>query len=221
MIKGLLLKDWYLLRAQFKILLFIPLIFLVLPFLGAMNDGSIPPSSLFFPFMGVLLLSMFPISVQSLDEQSRWESYAITMPYRRRDLVLSKYLLSLCGTLLGSVIFTVFYLVFVFLKGLPIDFSFLSVLVCLFFLVGSLYAVLIFPFVFRFGSEKGRLFFIFGAAAIGALGGGYMSTVGEMSALSLPACSSRLIMYLLPLLTLLLYYLSYRLSVHWYNQKEF
>ena len=103
--KGLLLKDWFVIWKQCRYLLFVPAVFLAV---SALSDDS-----QFFAIFAFLLSAMYPMTVMGLDEQSKWERYALTMPFRRRDLVLSKYLLSFCSLFLYGVL----YLLLVLLLG--------------------------------------------------------------------------------------------------------
>lgn len=83
---GLILKDFYSIRGylirQIGLLLVIYLIIGV-----AMKTMSMLPAML------MLGVTMSLISIFSLDESSRWNSYALTLPITPRDLVISKYLI--------------------------------------------------------------------------------------------------------------------------------
>lgn len=83
---GLILKDFYSIRGylirQIGLLLVIYLIIGV-----AMKTMSMLPAML------MLGVAMSLISIFSLDESSRWNAYALTLPITPRDLVISKYLI--------------------------------------------------------------------------------------------------------------------------------
>ena len=83
---GLILKDFYSIRGylirQIGLLLVIYLIIGV-----AMKTMSMLPAML------MLGVTMSLISIFSLDESSRWNAYALTLPITPRDLVISKYLI--------------------------------------------------------------------------------------------------------------------------------
>lgn len=83
---GLILKDFYSIRGylirQIGLLLVIYLIIGI-----AMKTMSMLPAML------MLGVTMSLISIFSLDESSRWNAYALTLPITPRDLVISKYLI--------------------------------------------------------------------------------------------------------------------------------
>ena len=73
--KGLLLKDWFILWNQCKYMLFIPVVFITVSVLNPGNEGLI-----FFLMSGVIL-AMFPLTIMGFDERSKLDNYAMTMPY--------------------------------------------------------------------------------------------------------------------------------------------
>ena len=143
--KGLLLKDWFVIWGQCRYLLFVPAVFLAV---SALSDDS-----QFFAIFAFLLSAMYPMTVMGLDEQSKWERYALTMPFRRRDLVLSKYLLSFCSLFLYGVLYLLLVLLF---KHDPEAMKVSVMLTSVGISIGILYSALAYPFLFKLGMEKGR-----------------------------------------------------------------
>lgn len=149
--KGLLLKDWFVLWKQGRWMLLLALLYSVISVVG---------DNLFFAGFTILFLSMLPLTALGFDERSHWDRYALTMPYTRRQLVLSKYLLAAIG--MGAAV--VWYLL---LTAATLVFSSeqMNVAGFLWMLgtmlgIGLLFTALCFPIVFRLGSEKGRLWFM-------------------------------------------------------------
>ncbi len=157
--KGLILKDTYVVFKQMKVLLLIVVLFTIM--LG-------------YTFGVFLLLycAMLPISTIAFDEKAKWDKYAATMPYSRKDIVLSKYLLGLACMAVALIIVFIGTLVY----GLFTDTVFTGdALVDLVIMLISLFCVtLIFmavnlPIIFKWGVEKGRMIFIAGIAAFAAI----------------------------------------------------
>ena len=83
--KGLLLKDFYMAMKYCRAYVVIAVVFSLLSIWG--NTSFL----LAYP---VLLASVIPVNLISYDEKSRWQQYCETMPYTRKQVVDSKYLMS-------------------------------------------------------------------------------------------------------------------------------
>ncbi len=96
--KGLLYKEWTILTGSYKrsVLFFAAFygIVSVLTRLGQMG------------YMFILVFSLLAGSTVSFDENSRWDTYARTLPVTPEQIVGCKYLLGLCGVALGNVVAT-------------------------------------------------------------------------------------------------------------------
>ena len=88
--KGLLLKDCFTLVKQMKIFLLIIIVFSLVP--GYSMSA-----------FAIVYSALLPMSALAYDERSKWDSLAAMMPYRPRDMVLSKYLLGV-GAVLAAVV---------------------------------------------------------------------------------------------------------------------
>ncbi len=142
---GLLIKDFYTLFRQMKIMLLIIILFTVIP--GFSASG-----------FAVVYAVLLPISAIAYDERSKWDCLAAMMPYSSKNLVLSKYLLGLIS-LAAVVLLTVIVQV---VKGLIVNstFSFpeivsLAITLC----VAIIMQGIVLPLMFKMGVEKGRLAF--------------------------------------------------------------
>ncbi|MEG0779672.1 MAG: ABC-2 transporter permease [Oscillospiraceae bacterium] len=140
--KGLLLKDFYVLTGQMKFFLILMLVFAVVP--GASMSA-----------FAVVYAAMLPYTTLAYDERSKWDVLAGMLPYTTRDMVLSKYVLGYLATG-GALLVTA-------LGKLILPFSgnreSLAALLPVFAVALLLLAVTL-PFMFRFGVEKGRMVFV-------------------------------------------------------------
>jgi ABC-2 type transport system permease protein len=157
--KGLILKDLYVILKQMKYLLLIIALFTIL--LG-------------YTFGAFLLLycAMLPITTIGYDERAKWDEYAATMPYSRKDIVLSKYLLGLMCIGVAFVLVFIGSLGFGLFTGTGITAA--SVGQLLVMLTSILCITLIFmalnlSIIFKWGVEKGRMIFIAGIAAFASI----------------------------------------------------
>lgn len=98
--KGLLLKDFYVIRSGLLILL------LTFVFVGAGMSFVISPWVLVVIFT-VTLSFQSAVTVQT-DKSSQWDRFSVTLPVSRKQTIASKYvmylLLSLAGLATGTVI---------------------------------------------------------------------------------------------------------------------
>lgn len=148
---GLIIKDLVNLKRYGKTLSAFIVIYAVMSFIN--KDASM------FNSIFTVVLAMITISSYSFDEAANWDSYALSMPVDRRDIVKSKYCLLLIISTLGigvSLIFSIGINLYIgsenLLKGF--EFSVIGVMGILFF-----YSIII-PIITKLGVEKARIIII-------------------------------------------------------------
>lgn len=198
--KGLLLKDFYVMKRELRAFLFIIVFFTAFSFVGENNS--------FFMFYGLIMLPIVNISLISYDERSHWDSFLETTPVSRSTAVTEKYLLNLLLLLLWSPVVLAVYLIQAANLGSPVQ----AVCICIY--MALFFPAIIYPFIFALGSEKGRFayfIFIFAAMVIVAAGVSLM----DQGAFVIPANLS-LILLLPPIAA---YLISWRISVALYKKR--
>ncbi|MEI3100647.1 MAG: ABC-2 transporter permease [Oscillospiraceae bacterium] len=201
MMKGLLLKDLYVMKRELRAFLFIIVVFTAISFVGENNS--------FFMFYGIVMLPIVNISLISYDERSHWDSFLETTPISRSTAVSEKYLLNLLLLLLWSPVVIVFYLIQSDSLGSPLQILCICVYMALFF------PAVLYPFIFALGSEKGRFaYFIFIFAAMAAIAAGVSLT--SQGVIVFPEKLSLLL--LLP--PVAAYLISWRLSIALYKKRS-
>lgn len=152
--RALLWKDAYTLAGEMRFMLLILAVFAVLP-------GT--ATAAFAMIYGIML----PYTAIAYEERSKWNQYAVMMPYLPKDVVCEKYVLGWCilgGICLLSVLSQLFTGL---IKGAVDVQGLVSVLavagVALILLAVSM------PLNFRFGVEKGRLIFLLAGVAVAFL----------------------------------------------------
>lgn len=198
--KGLLLKDFYVMKKELRAFLFVIVIFTAFSFVGENNS--------FFMFYGLIMLPIVNISLISYDERSHWDSFLETTPVSRSTAVTEKYLLNLLLLLLWSPVVLAVYLIQAANLGSPVQ----AVCICIY--MALFFPAIIYPFIFALGSEKGRFayfIFIFAAMAIVAAGVSLM----DQGAFVIPANLS-LILLLPPIAA---YLISWRISIALYKKR--
>lgn len=178
--KGLLLKDTYMTVRLCRMFLLLDVVFL-----GVWMFGN---GDLFFLNYPCLLTTMVPMTLISYDEREKWDVFAATLPYSRAQIVSCKYLIGLC---LSVLILAVAAVGQIFRRTPGGTAEFLTMLPVL--LSACLLApAVLYPFVFRFGAEKGRVVYYVVIAVV--CGGSVVlqntevaSLLGSLSVGSLPA----------------------------------
>ena len=167
--KALVQKDIYVIWKQMRIFV------LVLVLLSMVNSA-------FNTMFLVVWCSMLPYTAMAYDERSHWNQLAAMMPYSKRDIVLSKYVLGwLCIAAAGVLCLALQAVSGIFSGNAPSVLTLLASL-CL----GIICLDITLPAVLRFGVERGRMLFmvlIFGVAvSVGALA----EMVDEFPSLPIP-----------------------------------
>ena len=167
--KALIQKDFYVIWKQMRI--YVVIILLLSMINSAFNIVFL-----------VVWCSMLPYTAMAYDERSHWNQLASMMPYSRRDIVLSKYVLGwLCIAAAGVLCLALQAVSGIFSGNAPSVLTLLASL-CL----GIICLDITLPAVLRFGVERGRMLFmvlIFGVAvSVGALA----EMVDEFPSLPIP-----------------------------------
>ena len=201
--KGLLLKDTLTMFKQMKLFLVFIVVLAVLP------------GSNMFSF-AIVYAAMLPITALAYDERSKWDSLAAMMPYSKRELVLSKYLLGYIAVLAAGILTLAMQYIVSIVRDTPVTVETLMIIfvtVC----AGAVLLAIIMPLMFRFGVEKGR--FIFIAIIAIAVSIGMLSNQKASSLLTLPDITPTVIIALVFAATVAMNVISILISARLYRKK--
>lgn len=201
---GLILKDFLNLKRHSKIYFILVIFYFIL---GITNkDFSM------FGSMIAMMAVILPVTSMAYDEKNNWDRYALTMPVSRRDLVLSRYILSFIFLVLAFIISMLLNLIFgssSFIESVLINSGIL--------LFGIIIMSAIFPVLFKYGVEKGRLFMmiiLFAPTAVIMLLSRLGFTLPDKEA-------AKVLLYFLPVIAVAASAVSVLISVSIYRKKEF
>ena len=144
--KGLLIKDFLLLRSYGKSLLLMFLLFLII---GATSGPAF--------IVGIVMIEsvMLAVSTFSYDDMAKWNSYMLAMPVSRKTAVREKYALAFLLSLIGIVLSIAAGIAAGALRG-NIDLKEVAATVGGCFIAACLYVSVMIPMTYRFGAEKMR-----------------------------------------------------------------
>lgn len=211
--KGLILKDFYVMARTIKTYILVIAIYIVA--FGIMGENT--ASAI---FVCTIVISMAPVTAIAYDEQSKWDKMASAMPVRAKDIVLAKYIFSLILSFAAARLST---LASAFISSdIYVGFADLLPVMVMAVLMAMFYHSLLFPTVYKFGTTKGRIYtmlIMFLPAIITAL----LSFFGFWTSgvIIMFTEYGELLVICSVLGVLLLYTCSVMLSVKIYKNKEF
>lgn len=177
------------------------------------STGSLAFLSAFITVFCTMLI----INTFAYDELAKWDIYALSMPVTKKQIVLSRYLLCILFDAAGIIVSFLLGLIF---RKLDAELS--TILYC-FFAASLVIAAIMMPLLYKFGTQKARIWIILlflaptaGAALLKNLGISHpFSALGTIS----NSTAELLLAVFLPV-ALLIYVGSYFLSFRIYQSKE-
>lgn len=151
--KGLILKDLYLLKKYCRGFLIV-----IAAFLAAMMFSNSQNEGLFYSLYPCIFCSMMPITLLGYDERSRWNQYSAVMPYTKAQLVSSKYIIGLIVQAAVIPLIAALQAASMVRRG---EFVFGDYMTMLFtdIVISFIIPSVCLPLVFKYGTEKGRIFY--------------------------------------------------------------
>ena len=212
--KGLLLKDWYQVKGNMKTM------YLTVALVLAVWALSTSSSYVFPVSYAAIFLGILPVSLLTYDQSSGWVEYGRTLPVSKKVLVAEKYLVGLLCVAAVIVIDGLFVAVLSLRGGVAIDSA------ALFVIANSVSTILLMnsislPLMYRFGAEKARMIYILFFAGFGVLLGGFGVLMDEVETNSAAEWLRHIPAWLAAaflVAAVLLYAVSWRVSVAWYGR---
>ena len=213
--KGLLLKDWYEIRYQYRW-------FLILLAVAGFSSATGQGNAVFWGCYMMILVAMIPLNTMGYDEKSGWQKYSRCFPVSSGHLVLEKYLLGVIALIVAVGVYLLFSAIFYFIPGVGNAkeqfFTILAVMIT----VGVFPMALMLPLNIRFGMEKARVYLIFFIIIVAVAAGGIFAGAEDLPMIVnfLAGINLDLFILLLPLISIALLAATYPLSVWLYHKKE-
>lgn len=208
---GLIKKDLFLMKSNFKLILIIFVVFTI----SSINQES---NNLYF--MSALVSTMLFMSTFSYDEYNKWNTYATALPTGREKIVKAKYLVTLLINIVVSIITFVLSLLVGKIEGNlnveEVSQTIFGILVATIILQSIIY-----PLIYKFGVEKGRIWLFVGIFGISTILGILITKVKFTLSPSIISFFNDYYLLLIPLFTLICLSISYNVSKNIYLKKEF
>ena len=205
---GLILKDIYTsikeLKSYFVILAL---------FIGA---SFISQDFFFCAAYPCLICGMFPQSLLSFDERGKWDFYCGTLPVSKAAIVSAKYIFSLLIIALVMVVSSITHTAHILVTH-TFGWDTYWMLLALLFSLSCLVVAVQLPFLFKYGTEKGR--FAYWIMVLLASGGS-ASMVSVFDDQFLPTIPIESLLPFVCILCAALYALSWFFSIKFYQKRE-
>ncbi len=206
---GMIKKDLYLILNNRKLFYIVFVVYLFMSFVSNQDY------TLFLPLMAVMMF----LSSFSYDEFNNWHGYGATLPNGKENIVKGKYVTALVLLTLSTIISLLLSLtVGVFKNSLDLSFSISTVAG-----IDSVLLLLIsilFPIIFKFGYEKGRIALFVVSFGIS----GIVILLGRVLKIRIPEFMVMFMqkygLYLAVVIMIVILYGSYRLSRKIFINKE-
>ena len=206
--KGLLLKDWYMMKKYCRAYLLIAVVFIAVSLFS--NDN------MFFVFYPCLLCGMIPVNLLGYDERSRWMQYSGTLPYTKTQIVSGKYLIGLLSQITILVATGVAQAAKMLIAH-NFELGDFAVLMLLMLIVSTLTSSICLPFVFKLGVEKGRTAYY---VMIGFVCGASVLASSILRGQLVSEIQPNLILALVAVVGIGIYILSWYLSIVFFKKRE-
>lgn len=206
--KGLLMKDFYMMKKYCRAYLLIAVVFIAVSFFAEEN--------LFMTFYPCLLCGMIPVNLLAYDERSHWMEFSGTLPYTKAQIVSGKYLIGLMTQLALLVVTGVAQGIRMAMAG-SFALQDFAVLMLLMLCVSTIASSITMPFVFKLGVEKGRVAYY---VMVGVICGGIVVASSIFRGQMQSEMQVNAPLTVVALVCIGIYALSWYLSVVFYQKRE-
>ena len=215
--KGLITKELVFLKSYRKNLILFVILAAMLCFF---NDNI----TSFMPVYIPLVLGMIATNSFVYDGQANSERYLLSFPLNKKDIIRTKYIYIFSFTVLGAILGIIFAII---LQGIK-DSSLLNIDDIVSTGMGALFGMMILqmfqiPILIKFGYEKGKFIQLIAIVLIMMIASGLSVTVMKITSVSLEEVLEMLKqygLYIIALVTFVLYLISYKISYSIYKKKE-
>ena len=207
---GFIKKDLLMIKSNLKLVGIIFIVFFIMALQGEVDISFVP----------ALISVMLFMSTFSYDEYNKWDAYAITLPNGRKNVVKSKYIATLI-LIVSAIITTIILNLLVGMINHQLDYEEVlsTMLGCCFGIM--LIQAIVYPFIFKYGIEKGRIGLFVGTFGVVAIIGLLSKTVDITIPSTFINFLDQYCFLIIPIILIIILSVSYKISERIYLKKEF
>ena len=215
-IEGLILKDLLQLKSYVRTMFFYIVIFFITSFSYASEDKSINPTLL---ILITLAFGMFAIVSFSYDTTSKADRYVLTLPTTKKEIVASKYWLTILATFVGTLIGIIINLIVscTLNNAIPNLYELIIIALSGTFGIALVHSIQL-PCIYKFGIEKGRIISTLIAMIIASFIANVL--IFNINENVISGTLEKLLPFIFLGLISIFYYVSYKISCLIYERKE-
>lgn len=206
--KGLLLKELYVMRKICRIYLIMMVVFIAASVFAGDN--------LFVVTYPCMLCGVIPVSLLEYDDRCKWEAYSATLPYSRAQMVSAKYLIGLMVQLVMIVMAGIAQW-FKLSRSNQLRADTYALLMLMLVNVTFLGSSISLPFMFKLGMTKGRIAYFLSLGSMGFFGVFAYHTIRSQLAVQVSTLAGHAV---ITLAMIGVYALSWYLSIRFYKKRE-
>lgn len=211
--KGLILKDFIYIKTYWKT-------YLLTILLGIIPTAIINYDPSFMQIISMMIIFVISVNTFSFDKANNWNKYALTMPISRKDIVRSKYLISIIGLVVGGIFGIILTILGNLYYKIELDFnSFINILVIStsFFLI---LASIDLPTLFKWGSNKGKIVIMVLLFSMVAIILRFIEKA-YIHILKISSMDTVKLNLIIILISVVIYFISYKISLFIMSKKEY
>lgn len=208
---GLIKKDFLMLKGNFKTWLILLFVYIVMAFQESMSLAFL------LPFMCVVTM----LSTFSYDSYNKWDAYVCSLPDGRKNSVGAKYIATILLILVTVLITTILTIIIGYYRTKTINIESMGETIMGAIFATTLLQSIMYPAIYKFGVEKARIaifIVVFGFALIGGVLSKYIDFESIIQGL---AFLENYMMIIIPIIIVVMLYISYKISEAIYNRKEY
>ena len=205
---GLILKDIYQLKSYTRVFLVVVLFCVIM--------GFSSQDTVFMTYYPSVLMGMMPITLYAYDEKAKFHTLLTTLPIKKRTYVTAKYVIGILLILLTCVAVGIVQGVKMVQAGSFVFEEFMLV-IALALSIGLIAPAFVLPLIFLLGTEKGRFVNII----VVAIAITFINIFMEMGDNFSVILDARQFVFLLIVLALLIYFISWLITAVIFEKKEY
>lgn len=208
---GFIKKDLLMLRSNVKLWIVLLFIYIAISFQEETNFMFL------LPFMSVVTM----LSTFSYDNYNKWDAYVITLPNGRKNSIKAKYIATIMIIVATIVIMTIVSCVIAYVRTKAIGFEdmFSNLLVAVF--ATALMQSFMYPAIYKVGVDKARMVIFLLVFGIAIIGGVIAKLVDFAPLIQKLEFLNNYWMFILPVIVIVMLYVSYKISEGIYKKKEY
>lgn len=173
--------------------------------------------SFVLPFMSVVLM----MTTFSYDAYNKWDAYVIALPNGRKNSIKAKYIATIILLFIITMVVSIFTIITTYVKENTLNLGEVLQVFLAFFFNYNLVQGVMYPVIYKFGLERARIGIFVGVFGLGFLGSLISKFIDFEPLLQHLDILNHYWIFVLPIVSIIILYVSYKISEKIYQNREF